>query len=56
MKLRTDNQSLKAELERTTRALQKEVGDSANVDDILREDSNWKGRAQKLSILKDQIK
>jgi hypothetical protein len=38
------------------RALVKEVGDNPNIDDILREDTQWKGRAQKIQILKDKLK
>jgi hypothetical protein len=36
--------------------LEKEIGEVVNVDEILREGSNWKGRAQTIEVLKSKIK
>eukprot|EP00002_Diphylleia_rotans_P025960 TRINITY_DN5151_c0_g1_i7.p1 TRINITY_DN5151_c0_g1~~TRINITY_DN5151_c0_g1_i7.p1 ORF type:complete len:371 (-),score=82.44 TRINITY_DN5151_c0_g1_i7:68-1180(-) len=55
MDLRVQNESLKAELGRTQRALQKEVGDDVPLSKILEDSSGWKGRAQQISILKAKV-
>jgi len=55
-KLRNENQQLKIDYDKAVRALEKEMGEVVNVDDILKEDSQWKGRAQKIEILKAKLK
>lgn len=32
------------------------MGNDVNIDELLREDSQWKGRAQKIAVLKEKIK
>ena len=49
-------QAFKADLDRHRRALQKEVGDDANVNKLLEDSSGAKGRAQQIFQLKEQVK
>ena len=35
--------------------LKREVGDKVEMDELLREDSTWVGRAQQIEILKSKI-
>jgi hypothetical protein len=43
---------LKSEVDKATKVLEKEIGEIVNIDEMLREDSTWKGRAQKIEVLK----
>ena len=56
IKLRQDNQSLSLQLDKAGRLLERETGEAVDIDNLAREDSNWKGRAQKIEILKSKIK
>ena len=55
MKFRTENQSLKTDLEKAHRLIAREVGEGANVDELLRQESQWRGRAQKIEVLKSKL-
>ena len=55
-KIRNENQAIKLEYDKAIRALEKETGEIVSVDEIMREDSQWKGGAQKIEILKGKIK
>ena len=55
-KLRNENQVLKGDLDKSTKLLEREIGEIINLDEMLREDSQWKGRAQKIELLKSRIK
>lgn len=56
IKLRQDNQALSQQLDKAGRLLERETGEAVDIDNLAREDSNWKGRAQKIEILKSKIK
>jgi len=43
-------------LDKAGRLLERETGEAVDIDHLAREDSNWKGRAQKIEILKAKIK
>lgn len=43
-------------VEKATRLLEREIGENIDIDQLSREDSNWRGRAQKLEIYKLKIK
>lgn len=47
--------SLEQELAKMSKVLKREVGDKADVDELLREDGNWVGRAQQIEILKTKM-
>ena len=47
--------SLEAELAKALKALRREVGEKVDLDDILREDGNWVGRAQQIEVLKAKV-
>lgn len=55
-KMRNENQEQKILLERATRLLEREIGEVVDIADLSKEESNWKGRAQKVEILKSQVK
>ena len=55
-KLRNENQSLSGQLDKATKILEKEVGEVINIDEMAKEDATWKGRAQKIELLKGQVK
>jgi regulator of replication initiation timing len=55
-KMRNENQELKLQLDRAVKCLERETGEIVSVDDLLREDLGWKGRAQKIEVLKSQVK
>ena len=55
-KLRNENQSLKIELDKAVKVLEREVGEIINLDEMLKEDSQWKGRSQKIEVLKSTVK
>ena len=51
-KMRNENQALSSQVEKATRLLEREIGENIDIDQLSREDSNWRGRAQKLEIFK----
>ena len=55
-KLRNDNQTLSSSLDKATRLLERELGEIVDIEALSREDSKWKGRAQKIEIYKTQLK
>jgi hypothetical protein len=36
--------------------LEREIGECVDIDQLYKEDSGWKGRAQKIEVLKAQLK
>lgn len=56
VKLRNDAQKYKIDLEKAMKIIEREVGEGQSIDDILKGDSNWKGRAQKIEMLKAKLK
>ena len=44
-KLRNENQQLTQTLEKATRLLEREIGEVVDIEQLSREDSNWRGRA-----------
>ena len=55
-KLRNDNQTLTSTVEKATRLLEREIGEVVDIEALSREDSQWRGRAQKLEIYKQKLK
>lgn len=55
-KLRNENQTLAQQVDRATRLLEREIGECVDIDSLYKEDSGWKGRAQKIEVLKAQLK
>ena len=55
-KMRNDNQTLSTQLDKATRLLEREIGEVVDIDALYKEESQWKGRAQKLELLKIQLK
>ncbi|KAJ3304653.1 Coiled-coil domain-containing protein 13 [Kappamyces sp. JEL0829] len=53
---RMQNHTLKQEIRNLQRVLAHEVGDSCNLEKLLRGDSQAKGRAEQIVLLKDKIK
>ncbi|KAJ3257017.1 Coiled-coil domain-containing protein 13 [Boothiomyces macroporosus] len=53
---RMHNQTLKQEVRNLTRILQREVGDTVPTDQLLKGETNWKGRSEQIIILKEKIK
>jgi len=56
IKMRNENQQLKQDLEKAQRVLEKEVGEVVDIEQMLKEGTTWKGRAQKIENLKAKIK
>ena len=56
VKLRNDSQKYKIDLDKALKIIEREVGEGQSIDDILKSDSNWKGRAQKIEALQSKIK
>jgi hypothetical protein len=44
-KLRNENQSLKGDLDKAIKILERETGEIVNLYDLLKDDTAWKGRA-----------
>lgn len=44
------------ELHKLQRVLAKEVGENVSLDKILEEGSGWRGRAQKIALLKANVR
>ncbi len=47
---------LKTERDRLARALSREVGDEVPLEKVLDHDSDWRGRAQQISLLRDKLR
>ena len=56
IKLRNDSQKYKQDFEKAMKVIEREVGEGQTVDEILKSESSWKGRAQKIEMLKSKIK
>jgi len=56
VKLRNDAQKYKTELDKAMKIIQLEIGEGISIDDLLKSDSNWKGRAQKIEMLNTKLK
>lgn len=56
VKLRNDAQKYKIDLDKAIKIIEREVGEGQSIDEILKSDSNWKGRAQKVEMLKSKLK
>eukprot|EP00232_Nephroselmis_pyriformis_P015224 CAMPEP_0182889488 /NCGR_PEP_ID=MMETSP0034_2-20130328/22070_1 /TAXON_ID=156128 /ORGANISM="Nephroselmis pyriformis, Strain CCMP717" /LENGTH=302 /DNA_ID=CAMNT_0025022989 /DNA_START=114 /DNA_END=1019 /DNA_ORIENTATION=+ len=48
--------SFKQERDRLARALQRELGEDVPVAKVMEDSSDWKGRAQQISLLKDKVR
>lgn len=55
-KMRNENQELKQSLDKAIKCLERETGEIVNLDDLLKDEQGWKGRAQKIEVLKSQVK
>jgi len=55
-KLRNENQTFSTQLDKATRLLEREIGEVVDIDQLTKDDSNWKGRAQKIEVLRAQVK
>lgn len=55
-KMRNENQQLSTQLDKATRLLEREIGEVVDIDSLYKEESQWKGRAQKVELLKIQLK
>lgn len=55
MKIRAERDIIKTDMDKAYRVIEKEVGDGKSIEDILKDDSGWKGRAQKIDILKQKL-
>lgn len=55
-KLRNENQQLKGDFDRAIKCLEKETGEVVNLDELLKDNTQWKGRAQQIEVLKSQVK
>lgn len=56
VKLRNEAQKFKTDLDKATKLIEREIGESISIDELLKSDSTWKGRAQKIEALKAKIK
>lgn len=56
VKLRNDAQKYKTDLDKATKIIEREVGEGMSIDEILKDTSSWKGRAQKIEMLKTKIR
>jgi len=45
IKLRNENQALTNTVDKATRLLEREIGEVVDIEQLTREDSNWRGRA-----------
>lgn len=55
-KMRNENQEQKITIEKATRLLEREIGEVVDIHELSKEESQWKGRSQKLEIMKQQLK
>jgi myosin heavy subunit len=56
VKLRNDSQKYKTDYEKALKIIEREIGEGINIDEVLKGESNWKGRAQKIEMLKTKLK
>jgi predicted nucleic acid-binding Zn-ribbon protein len=56
VKLRNDAQKYKTDLDKATKIIEREVGEGMSIDEILKDTSTWKGRAQKIEMLKNKLR
>ena len=56
VRLRNENQEQKILIEKATRVLEREIGEIVDINELAKDDSTWKGRAQKVELLKAQVK
>jgi len=56
MKLRAEKEILKGELDKAKFIIEREIGTSKTIEEMMKEDSGWKGRAQKIETLKQKLK
>ena len=54
--MRNENQEQKILLEKATRLLEREIGEIVDINELSKENSTWKGRSQKIELLKAQVK
>lgn len=54
--MKTQMGQLKSERDRFARALLREVGDEVPIERVLDEASDWRGRAQQISLLRDKLR
>lgn len=47
---------MKIGLEKAVKCLERETGEIVNLDELLKDEMGWKGRAQKIEVLKAQVK
>jgi hypothetical protein len=56
IKLWAEKDIYKSELEKSKQIIEWEIGDGKSIDELLRDDGGWKGRAEKIQILKNKLK
>ena len=56
VKLRQENSTLITQVDKATRLLEREIGEIVDIDQLSKDDSQWKGRAQKIELYKTKIK
>lgn len=56
IKLRNENSEQKQLLDKATRLLEREIGEIVDINDLSKEESQWRGRQQKIELLKTQVK
>lgn len=56
LKIRAERDLAKTELEKAHKVIEKEVGPGKNIDALLAEGDGWKGRQEKIQILKEKLK
>lgn len=56
IKMRNDNQEQKILIDKATRLLERETGEVVDIIELSKDESQWKGRSQKIEILKQQVK
>lgn len=55
-KMRNENQEQKILLDKATRLLEREIGEVVDIHELSKDESQWKGRSQKIELLKQQLK
>jgi DNA repair exonuclease SbcCD ATPase subunit len=55
-KLRNENQQLKGDFDKAIKCLERETGEIVNLDELAKDNTQWKGRAQTIEVLKSQVK
>ena len=54
--MRNENQEQKILIDKATRLLEREIGEIVDIHDLSKDESQWKGRSQKIESLKYQVK